>query len=112
MADLQGDLAGSCISESRVHSMIIRKSDHATEQSDATEQSGRAIMLQLGQQAQDFSAMGAAGMLFAGAPVTGLSSGSGMTIGIAPSDFNIPPPMAAPAMPVAIPAAPAIPPWL
>ena len=76
MEDLQGQLAGCCITESRVHSMSIRKSDHATEQSDATEQSGRAIMLQLGPQALDFSAMGAAGMPFAGAPVAGLSSGS------------------------------------
>ena len=45
MEDLQGQLAGCCITESRVHSMSIRKSDHATEQSDAREQSGRAIMM-------------------------------------------------------------------
>ena len=45
MEDLQGQLAGCCITESRVHSMSIRKSDHATEQSDAREQSGRANMM-------------------------------------------------------------------
>ena len=35
-----------------------------------------------------------------------------MTIGVAPSDFNTPAPVAAPAMTVAFPASPALPSWL